>query len=215
MLKPQDYLLNTDYEMDKIVLVKTGDFTGSVSIPHNLGYEPLAFGVWSTSEDFSTSNSLGLALSSSEVGYTPPLGVNCRAFSDRIELTATGQNHANTKIYYRLYAFEPSDSRNQAPHTSTLANKFILNTDYNYRKLKKAGEFTQSGDIYEHNLGYLPQVMAWVKWKPGSGGGIMPLLSASNETNFRIETTAKQIELVYMPSVFIEKVIWRLYYDEA
>lgn len=215
MLKPQDYLLNTDYEMDKIVLVKTGDFTGSVSIPHNLGYEPLAFGVWSTSEDFSTSNSLGLDLSSADISYTPPLHVLCKAFSNRIELTAAGQNHASTKIYYRVYALEPSDSKNQAPHTSTLANKFILNTDYNYRKLKKAGEFTQTGDTYEHNLGYLPQVMTWAKWKPGSGGGIIPLLAASNYTNFKIVVTPTQIKVTDMPSVFIEKVIWRLYYDEA
>ena len=215
MAKPDDFLLNTDYEMDKIIFAKTGSFTGSISVPHSLGYEPLAFGVWSTNEDFSTSNSLGLVMSSSEQGYTPPLGVGCRAYTDHIQLTASGQNSGTTKIYFRLFAFEAPGERGPSARTSNLANEFILNTDYNYRKLKKTGTFNQTGQEYQHDLGYLPQIMAWVKYTNAFGGGTEPMLTASNATDSKLIVTNNKIRMGYFMPAFEDKVIWRIYYDKA
>ena len=53
---PRDFLLNTDYEMDKIVYFKEGSLNSGqtdVSIPHKLGFAPLIFGICAFNEDFS------------------------------------------------------------------------------------------------------------------------------------------------------------------
>lgn len=218
MPNPKDFLLNTDYELDKIILTKSGSFTSNKDIPHSLGFTPLPFGVWSTDSNFNSVNPLGVTDSSGEQGYTPMLGVNCIAFGDKITLTASGAGAGTTTIYYRLYAFAPSGSNVDTPTTSSLANTFLLNTDYNYRKLKATGEFTQSNETYTHNLGYLPQVMAWNKYVSGSDSwsdGIAPLVSASNSTNAGVTVTTTQIKAGTITPFVIEKIIWRVYHDEA
>lgn len=217
MANPRDFLLNTDYEMDKIVLVKTGSFTTTTEFNHNLSFMPLVFGVWSTDSNFNSVNTLGELDSSTEVGYSPILSVECVANSSTVKLTSAG-NTNNATLYYRVYAFEPSDSSNSVPSTNTDAKEFILNTDYNYRKLMKAGVFTQAQEEFSHNLGYIPQVLAWVQW--GNFGGqevrIQPLVFSSNQTNFNLTVTSTKIKLgdTLIPGL-IQKVYWRIYYDEA
>lgn len=215
MPNPKDFLLNTDYEMDKIILVKTGSFTGEANIPHDLGFIPLPFGVWSTDQDFTTVNTLGVSDSGSEPGYTPRLGVDCEAYSDKIRLLASGNGSDTATIYYRLYALEPPNSSASIATTSGLADKFILNTDYNYRKLKAEGEFTQDGQEYTHGLGYIPQVMAWAWFDTGSKQGIYPIMSASNFTDFKITVTSDKIIAGDITNIITKKVYWRVYYDEA
>ena len=215
MADPRDFLLNTDYELDKIILVETGSFVNTKTIPHSLGFIPLPFGVWSTDENFSSVNSIGVEDSSAEAGYTPKLGVNCTAYSDRLELTASGDGSATTTIYYRLYAFEHSDSQATIPTNSDLAKTFILNTDYNYRKLKATGSFTQDNEEYSHDLGYIPQVMAWIKYKANMGGGVQPLMSASEYTNIKLTVTNSKLIAGEVVNAFTEKIYWRIYYDEA
>lgn len=220
MTNPQDFLLNTDYELDKIILVKTGDFTGSVELPYSFNFIPLIFGVWSTDSNFTSVNSLGVTDSGAEPGYTGVLGVRAIAFSNRIKLTASGENSGTTKIYYRLYAFEPANSSADIAGTSNLANKFILNTDYNYRKLYAKGEFTQANQSYSHNLGYIPQIMAWAKYKnlpdwPEYNNGIEPVMFASDFTNFKVTVTNNTIATGSFPLNLVDKIIWRIYYDKA
>ena len=217
---PRDFLLNTDYELDKIALVKTGSYVGSIQIPHNLSFTPLPFGIWSTDEDFTTTHALGAFETSGEPGYTPPLGVECIAQPDKITLTSRGEGNNTTRVYYRLYGFEPSDINENAPTTSEFANTFQLNTDFNYRKLKATGEFTQTGQSFAHNLGYLPQVMAWSKYAdspdfPAYRNGIEPITSASYFTNYKLEVTPTIIQTGEIFEGLEEKIIWRIYYDEA
>lgn len=214
-VNPRDFLLNTDYELDKIIYFKEGNFIGNTEFQHELSFTPLVFGVWSTDSNFSSVNTLGVADPSTEAGYTPFLGVECSADSSAIKLVASGENSGSTRIYYRVYAFEPTDSQADTPTTSNNANTFILNTDYNYCKLKATGEFTQSGQEYQHNLGYVPQVMAWVKTTPTYGSTIQPITFASNYTNFKIIVTTNKIRIENILSPFVEKVYWRLYYDQA
>ena len=116
----------------------------------------------------------------------------------------------------------PDDATQNVAHTSTLANNFLLNTDYNYRKLKASGTFTAGGQTYTHNLGYIPQVMAWVKYKDIEGlesysRNVAPLVTASYYTDYLFEVTPTTIGLstATFPFLLIEKVIWRVYYDEA
>ena len=211
-INPRDFLLNTDYEMDKIIYFKDGDFIGSTELQHNLGFTPLAFGVWSTDSNFNSVNTLGVTDSSPEAGYTPVLGVKCSATNSKITLTSSGENSGSTKIYYRVYAFEPAGSSASIPSTSSKANTFILNTDYNYCKLKASGEFTSSGQEYTHNLGYIPQVMAWVKYNTNA---VEPITFGSNYTNFKIIVTTNKIKIDNIQSPFAEKIYWRVYYDQA
>lgn len=211
-INPRDFLLNTDYEMDKIIYFKDGNFVGSTEFQHGLSFTPLAFGVWSTDSNFSSVNTLGVTDSSPEMSYTPVLGVSCSATNSKITLSASGENSGSTRIYYRLYAFEPSGSSASISSTSGNANTFIMNTDYNYCKLKATGEFTSNGQEYAHNLGYIPQVMAWAKYDTGE---VRPMTFGSNATNFKITVTTSKIRIENIQSGVVEKIYWRVYYDQA
>ena len=217
MANPTDFLLNTDQEMDKIVYFKSGDFTGETNFDHNLSFTPLIFGVWSTSSDFSNSNPLCTPDISYEPGANNPLGVYAvvRGDNGRIKVKALGDGSDTTKIYYRIYAFEPTDSKNSAPHTSSAAKQFVLNTDYNYRKLKASGTFTQNGEEYQHNLGYIPHVVAWLKDGQAIGGNLEPFSWASPFTGYYITVTTDKIKLTCPSGGWVDKVYWRIYYDET
>lgn len=217
MSKPTDFLLNTDYEMDKIVYFKSGEFTGNTEFEHNLSFEPLIFGVWSTDSDFNSSNALCLLSTSSIPGATDPLGVYAyvRGDNGHIKIESMGDGSANTKIYYRIYAFEPSESHSSAPHTSSAAKQFVLNTDYNYRKLKASGTFTQGSEEYQHNLGYIPHVEAWIKWSSYLGGDLDHLNWASKFNDIYLTVTTEKIQLSPIRSGIIDKIYWRVYYDET
>ena len=60
---PREFLLNTDYEMDKIIYFKEGKVNNpinnyeTISIPHNLGFAPLIFGVCSFNSSFTNTRS--------------------------------------------------------------------------------------------------------------------------------------------------------------
>jgi hypothetical protein len=210
---PRDFIINTDYEMDKLVLYKHGTLTSSATIPHNLSYAPLAFGVWSTDSEFGNVNPVGEIDTASEPGYTPALSVGCMASRDNIILNTSGNTNGAT-LYYRIYAMQPSDINKAAPATSQFADEFILNTDYNYSKLCAKGEFTESGQSFEHGLGYLPQVMAWYQTVSNGTQVIKPLMSASGATGFKLFVTQRNISLAIKPND-VSKVYWRIYYDEA
>lgn len=218
-INPKDFLLNTDYRMDQIILFKSGEYIGNLDISHSLGFTPLIFGVWSVDENFNSANSLGIVYSSPEITYTPPLGVSSRAFKDKIVLKTQGENKDTTKIYYRLYAFQPIGGGANIAPTSNHAKKFILNTDYNYRKIKATGEFTQPNQSYSHGLGYLPQTMAWVMYKnmpdiPDYSTGIEPLMTSSLDNEYYLKVTKDAIKIENFPFDLIDKIIWRVYYDE-
>lgn len=212
---PRDFLLNTDYEMDKIVLFKEGSFTSTKDITHELPFIPLAFGVWSTSSNFSSVNTIGKIedFTGPPSTYTPPMGVFCQVDTTKIHLESRG-NSNNQTIYYRLYAFEPSDSTANVPETSSNSDTFIFNTDYNYSKLMHAGDFTSDNQEYTHNLGYIPQVMAWYKATLGTATWVSPIVTGDADGARLIVTTTK-IKITGLSSTVINKIYWRIYYDEA
>lgn len=215
MADPRDFLLNTDYEMDKIILVKTGSIVGTTDIPHNLSFAPLPFGVWSTDPNFTTVNTIGVSdIPPTVPGQIQRLGLDCVSHENTISLIPSGQGKDSTTIYYRLYGFEPPNNSADVPSTSDLAKSFVLNTDYNYRKIMAIGTFTQSYQEYAHNLGYLPQVMAWGDyrgWNPSFG--IEPIMYSSYFTDSKIVITNNKIKVGKLMNG--EKVYWRIYYDEA
>lgn len=235
MANPNDFLLNTDYEMDKIIYFYEGKIEANsasqVSFKHNLPFVPLLFGVWSTNEDFTdvhTFSYLGSFDMSTSTYLCPNIELSAhddKVFIDRVAVTGA--------FYVRIYGFEPEDSHANLASTSSRANKFILNTDYNYRKLVKKGREkitpnpsspTQFDNlVIDHNLGYKPQVMAWLEaanldendqevshyieydyWQ-----------TLDDETGLQVTTT----QVIYRPrptqSPANFYLHYRIYYDEA
>lgn len=233
MAKPDDFLLNTDYEMDKIIYFKEGKYTPQnmrVQIPHTLGIAPLITGVWSKYADFSEPHSF----TTSEIDYSTNTyaidSILCTSDESNIDLyQSSGPISSPTPFdfYVRLIGFEPSGSHKNLPKTSQNANKFILNTDYNYLKLYKAGveNVVLSGGIYqpitlEHNLGHHAQGLFWAE---SGGSGWIEIRNISQANLANIYTDKAGVEsytdkfIVYPPSAngLTKKIHYRIYYDAA
>ena len=236
MVKPDDFLLNTDYEMDKIIYFKEGKFTpgqyGRVEIPHNLGIAPLVTGVWSKNADFSephTFSGVSGVVDPSSNSYVTA-SISCASDDSKITLTQfSGPISAQTyfQFYVRIMGFEPSGSHKSLPKTSQNANKFTLNTDYNYLKLYKAGaeDVIYSGGMYQpitiqHNLGYRPQAIFWVESFAQDYHEILPLNSVELPSIYvdkrAVESYPNKF-VIYPPSIFgtSHKIQYRIYYDAA
>ena len=176
---PRDFLLNTDFEMDKIVYFKEAELMpdqfGGASISHSLGIAPLVFGVWSKTKDFAIPHAF------CEAGFSEPATgkyvvetISCTSTESSInfiQYAGTESTPAPFKFYVRIFGFEPSDSHKNLPKTSFNADTFVLNTDYNYLKLYKKGvenivipsqAIAPSAITIKHNLGYRPQALFWV-----------------------------------------------------
>ena len=201
---PRDFLLNTDYEMDKIIYFTEGtvDNQQTLNIPHNLGFAPLVFGVGAFTSDFSDPRNLPFTESTSD----NTIGCTLDASSTKIQLIFTDYSSAKPKIYFRVYGFEPTGSHAKIGATSKYSRQFILNTDYNYCKLYKTGVTTPNTTI-THNLGYLPQVLAWRE----TSNGLVSPIEYSGVGNAVIVTDTTVIFNYRGAS----KIHYRIYYDEA
>lgn len=178
---PRDFLLNTDYEMDKVIYYKDGEITpnsyGIATIAHKLPFAPLLTGVWSKTSDFTEPHAffkVSPSYSSTAGAYKYMIdAVELQNDSTNITLhllSGLSNNPTVYNYYVRIFGFEPSDGRNNTPATSQYAKNFILNTDYNYLKLHSKGVLpvTYSGGYPQpvtitHDLGYIPQALFWAE----------------------------------------------------
>ena len=197
--KPDDFLLNTDYEMDKIIYFKEGSIMpGEVqTIDHGLHFRPLLFGPCGFNSDFSDPKM------SPYLQWTNNGSISFQyyATASQITINYTNDDNSSQKLYYRLYGFQTTGSTRPAPKTSGKAKTFIINTDYNYCKLYKKG-YTNSDLTIEHNFGYIPLVLAWDSygspiWFSDTGGEYV----AVTTSNVVIKCSSR--------------VHYRIYYDEA
>ena len=218
--KPTDFLLNTDYELDRIVYFKEGKFKGSISFAHNLSFAPLVFGIWSTDKDFNSVNTFTILDSDPWPAYKPILSVQCTSTIEKINLKSGG-NDNNVDLYYRIYAFESDNENKSTPLTSKNAKNFILNTDYNYCKLYKSGVFNSVPASFKHNLGYKPQVLAWYRYSAEimdpEPATIYPYSHATESKSMGLVVTDTEIKINagQVAQLAIDKVYWRIYYDES
>ena len=202
---PQDFIINTDYEMDKIIYYTEGSMmpSGTVGTPsvkyidHNLGFTPLIFGVWSFNSDFTDSKMSPY----NQFTDTGVLWFQYSSGNSQILLQYRNDDEPTQKLYYRLYAFEPSNVNKVVPKTSGKAREFIVNTDYNYCKLFKKGYVDGSATI-THNLGYIPLVLAWT----GS------TQVWSNDQDDYVEVTKTQVIIKRSANW---RTHYRIYYDEV
>lgn len=206
MGKPTDFLLNTDYEMDKIIYFTSGsvDPTGTIKVDDNkFRFIPLLFGVFSFHEDFSDTISNGTAKND---------------YSCSLTATATGiyvmyRNDNNKKLYYRIYAFMPTDGGGNIGSTQKDAKQFILNTDYNYCKLYKKGTVAGGETLtVNHDFGYTPLVMTWYS---GNGGLVPQTYNTNNDPDLpSCQVTDKYVKLRNYDGA-TRPLHYRIYYDEV
>lgn len=235
MANPTDFLFNTDYDMDKIVYFYEGKVSGNdKNLYHDLPFAPLVFGVWSKTSDFSEPHSFSYA------NIRNPLTAIYEI--ENVGVTSVKSSSGNYiyidkfntpgDIYVRIYGFEPEGSSADVSSTSGAANKFILNTDYNYRKIAQRGKVevtpSEGGSSYydpvtiNHNLGYKPQVMVWEEAKVGSSSTFFDELKGcrliSQDTPVYIGVEVKNNSIVVHATQTNYEKLWihyRIYYDEA
>lgn len=176
--KAKNFLLTTDFPLDKIIYLAEGSFAlgafpslaVTTNVPHGLPFIPLMNMIWSTDPNFSVSYTAGSGPPTTDI-LVSNLGATSSIYSDITNVVITAQNFLLTPItfYYRLYAFEPSDSSADLSPTANSADNFVLNTDYNYTKLYIDSKLTLSlSTTITTALGYIPQVEAWAE-RPASG----------------------------------------------
>ena len=179
---PRNFLMNTDYPIDKIIYLTSGsvtvNFSREVTIAHNLGFAPLIFGIWSLNSDFSTSQEFDMM--SSDL-YSPNYKYVSRIEADATNIYASFQNSefTNVTFYYKIFAFEPTDVAETIKPTSsdTLTTNMLLDTDLNYLKLHDSGikVVSSAPSTVTHNLGYLPTVMLWQEGGGAHANSIYPI----------------------------------------
>lgn len=167
-----DFLLTSDYPLDKVVARFTGSLALSgyfdselVNIPHSLSFTPLPVVQWSLTSDFSTTYEAGSGpLPDDVTRFYFGIQLDTRANSTNVIIEAANFLTAGQTIYYRVFCFMPSDVNSDVTFTADTGDEFALNTDYNYTKLFASGKLTlASNATYTHNLGYVPQVFGWLE----------------------------------------------------
>lgn len=232
-----DFLLNTDYEMDKIVYMLEGTIMidGDATIlgdgsrretkyfPTGLPFQPLIFGFCSYNEDFSDAKTIPFSSDLWFPGGGTPVRIEGKiSFSAQMEdgtlvLTYTvAQSIQDPRpIHYRIYGFEPTTSNTKIGKTSGKAKMFVLDTDHNYRKIMKKGVVMPGENfILNHRLGYIPQIMAWAQFDWPFEPHQKLLFMIDEQVDGVIKATKNTITISF-PSSYWELLHYRIYYDEA
>lgn len=227
MANPQDFLLNTDYEIDKIILVKEGqmDGPGTTQVPHNMPFRPLVFGLCSFNSNYNTPNPTPYNQDPEYIGSPTPV-INYRVSFDahvegnNIVITYINSNSSSTPIYYRLYAFEPSDLNEKISPTKGNTILFDMDTDNDYRKLYKKGQVEIGRTLtLQHDFGYTPQVMIWYDLPAYGQGYTTNNFSVTDASAGQLYVSDRELKIQYpaqQGAIYNNaKIYYRIYYDEA
>lgn len=181
-MNPNNFPLNTDYPLDKIVFRREGSIVATKSgtvqsfntdLDILIGWQA----VFSYTPDFTntfyygdltdwrTGTETGVAMYTQGGDFLSTKNTN-------IISAYLGQDdpRSSVTVYYKMigYPLEPL-STSKLQSSQGLNNNFILNTDVNYMKLVEAGTafFPLDGSprppvIVNHNLGYKPTVLTWI-----------------------------------------------------
>lgn len=170
----RNFSISSDYPIDKVIYMTSGSVTISgynyndVTIPHGLPFTPLTTDIYSLTPSFDTSYEYNSGPVQTDPLLSSPFLYNTGSESDSTNITLrhTNNSPSSVTIYYRVYGFMPSTVNEEAAWTASVADNFVMNSDYNYTKLFDAGvtaysDIPDSIETINHNLGYRPQVMAW------------------------------------------------------
>lgn len=224
MADARNFLINSDYPLDKVIFLGEATYTnyGSFfSFNHGLPFTPLIKLTWSLDPSFNTVYGVGGGPTATIplVAFDPSCGAvwatSTQVFAQFTAYTGTAA------IYIRMYAFEPYGQSNTLPASASGADNFTINSEYNYSKLLDFGVTNNSStpnsvEIIPHNLGYYPQVEAWYEL-PGkiqSFGFVNPGDAAGYySTSVEITTTS----LVFRRDPYLtnnQRFHYRIYADE-
>lgn len=161
-MNPDDFILDTDYPIDKIIGSSAGSFTRDDTnyltphtFSHGFSFAPLYILQWSTSPSFVPAYSEQLMPD----GLSPLLEAQTDITTTYL-YAAIPSGGGTITFYYRVIYFMPPGINVQANETSSAYNEYIFNTDRNYPKIYRQGS-TPSATI-QHNLGYIPLVDFWI-----------------------------------------------------
>lgn len=173
------FVVNSDYPMDMVVFANEGTLTsfsdghGEASIAHRLPFTPLPFGVWSTDGGITWQPIVGMSAGSGQ------LFADIQADGSSVKFIVY-QNSAGTNVKYRVFGLAPDGATGDVAPPSLRFSNFTLNTDFNYSKRVASAVWsltvTSSTPIVTHNLGYIPEAIAW---RESSAGVISPLINSS------------------------------------
>ena len=168
MTDARNFLIDSDFPLDKLVVVKQSSFSvpdtgfGAVDITlhtHNFGYTPLPMLLWSNQSNFQLTYTFFDADPNFILGFQL---YDVSADPTKISVRCTNTTGSTKIVYYKLFAYPPSNiGLGTAPATATLGSNLQLDTDFNYLKLMKADRLTVASPVFSHNLGYVPTVLVW------------------------------------------------------
>lgn len=163
-------VMTTDFPLDKVIFLHLGmlDLSSSLDyiFPNPFTFTPLIKVVWSTSPDFNTTYGVGDGPLSTNPSFPflPNLAV---AKADLSSITLQFGNPGSIpSAYIRMYAFMPSDTSSAVEPNTSAGDAFVINSEYNYSKLYRAGvtpfsSTAGSTETINHDLDYYPQIEAW------------------------------------------------------
>lgn len=186
----RDLLVSSDYPWDKVVYFYQGSATASafdwqdLVVNHNLSFTPLLIAQWSYFSDFR--ECYGSNDGPVDANGFPITQTSNFSDSQYIYLYYTNNSSSSTTIYWRVFGLMPSTANDDADYTFQDADSFIINSEYNYRKLFMSGRTGFSSSIgssvtVQHDLGYRPQVIVW-RDGGGSGASGVTLMTSFNGT---------------------------------
>lgn len=225
----RNFLLNTDYPIDKIVYLSEGEWTPTgfdaetgqanagfmletgILAPHMVG------GEW-TDDDWETSYPIGSARYTGEwyqrtptapiyEKYTNVLGFG---YADNEAYISISTAYSKT-IKYRAYIFIPESYWDAiVQKTASLSSPLVLDTRNNYPKLVADGivQLTANTPVtFYHNLGFKPLIRVWQSFATTS------LPDATFTANSSSVAKLTETELTFETDV--ERfVYYRMYADE-
>lgn len=161
------FIINSDYPMDKLVWLKEGQAKmnqwGEVTIEleHAIPAQIFVRGVW-TIDNWETTYTFGTQRQESQY-YT--ILSTLSADDNKVYLYASKEGAGNKDFKYRLWGvMYEQETRNVdvSPTASLSRNKFVINTDYKYPSLAIEG-ISDAGKTVYHHLGAYPFVDIWGK----------------------------------------------------
>ena len=166
-----DFHLNTDHPTDKIIYRHSVSIPLAafgfldLTVPHSLGFTPLTVGNYSPSvtmsplysENTSPFDSFGFTLYDTAI------------FSDNSNVYVSVNNNTASAVtlYFNIYGYAPSTipASTLVTFTANDSDPYLINTETNMTKLfidNATAIIPDTGSVtIPHNLGYLPQVIAW------------------------------------------------------
>jgi hypothetical protein len=225
-------LMDSRYPFDKVVYLKSDSFsmagssTNIFAYPHGLPFTPLCSGGWSTDPDFEIQYEFSSGIfPSSNPGFVFDTIFN--VFADETNVYISGDNlGATMTIYFRVFAFEPSNSNALLSGIASQGDKFVIDSRLNYPKLYlnnfidlPAGGSSDSFVYVDHNIGAIPQVLGWVTYDTYNGSSVVSAVhpvATSNGASEGVTLLVGDERIAFTVPAFIaaHRAYYRVYLDE-